>query len=43
LVKSLAYFADAETDPMPQMLVEVSWDKVKQFFEREARSLFETL
>ena len=43
LVKSLAYFADAETDPMPQMLVELSWDEVKRFFEREARSLFERL
>jgi hypothetical protein len=43
LVKSLAYFADAEADPMPQMLVDLSWDEVKRFFEREARSLFKTL
>ena len=43
LVKSLAYFVDAEADPMPQMLVEVSWDEVKWFFECEARSLFEKL
>ena len=43
LVKSLAYFADAETDPMPQMLVELSWEEVKRFFEREARSLLERL
>jgi hypothetical protein len=43
LVKSLTYFADAETDPMPQMLIELSWDDVKRFFERETRSLFERL
>ena len=43
LVKSLAYFADAEADPMPHMLVEVSWDEAKRFFECEARSLFERL
>jgi len=43
LVKSLTYFTDAEAEPMPQMLVELSWDEVKRFFERQARSLFETL
>jgi len=43
LVKSLTYFADAEGDPMPQMLVELSWEEVKAFFQRGARALFETL
>jgi predicted nucleotidyltransferase component of viral defense system len=43
VVKSLAYFADAEKDPMPVMLVEWSWDEIKRFFQREAKSLFETL
>ena len=32
VLKSLVYFADAEKDPMPDMLVPLSWDDVKQFF-----------
>jgi hypothetical protein len=36
LLKSLVYFADAEKDPMPQMLVPLEWDAVKLFFIREA-------
>ena len=36
IVKSLNYFADAEDDPIPQMLTEVSWEKVKRFFENTA-------
>ena len=43
VVKSLAYLADAESEPMPQMLVDVSWQTVKRFFEREARLLFHDL
>lgn len=43
LAKSLAYFADAEADPMPKMLTTVSWEKVAHFFEREARSLLKSL
>lgn len=42
-VKSLAYFADAELDPPPRMLVDFSWDKVKRFLEQEAKSLLKTL
>jgi len=34
--KSLVYFADAEKDPMPDLLVPLSWEAVKQFFLREA-------
>jgi len=41
--RNLALLTDAETDPMLQMLVELSWDEVKRFFECEARSLFKTL
>lgn len=37
--KSLTYFADAEQEPMPDMLVPISWDGIKQFFLREARNL----
>lgn len=32
VLKSLAYFSDAEKDPMPHMLVTLDWEKVKQFF-----------
>jgi len=35
--KSLVYFEDAEKDPMPMMLVSVSWPEVKNFFKGEAR------
>jgi hypothetical protein len=28
LLKSLVYFDDAETEPMPAMIREVSWDAV---------------
>jgi hypothetical protein len=39
ILKSLTFFADAEKDPMPHMLVEIDWDDVKQFFLRIAPSL----
>lgn len=39
VLKSLAYFEEAEQDPMPDMLVPLSWDEVKQFFTREAPRL----
>lgn len=35
LLKSLAFFEDAEKDPMPDMLVPLDWNDVKQFFLRE--------
>jgi len=37
--KSLTYFADAEIDPMPAMIKRVNWNKVREFFERESKSL----
>jgi hypothetical protein len=39
VLKSLAYFEEAEQDPMPDMLVPLSWDEVKQFFTHEAARL----
>jgi predicted nucleotidyltransferase component of viral defense system len=30
LLKSLSYFEDAEEEPMPRMLVDVSWEQVKK-------------
>ena len=39
LLKSLTYFADAEKEPMPDMLLPLFWDEVKAFFLREAPTL----
>src|ERR1700722_1041919 len=39
ILKSLSYFEEAEQDPMPHMLMSVSWEEVKQFFAREAPHL----
>jgi len=43
LLKSLAYFEDAEPDPMPPMLVPLEWAGVKQFFEEQVRRLMKEL
>ena len=39
LLKSLTYFADAEKDPMPHMLEQITWTEVKQFFTTEVPRL----
>jgi hypothetical protein len=39
ILKSLTYFADAELEPMPDMLVSLSWDTVKRFFISEVPKL----
>ena len=39
ILKSLSYFEEAEQDPMPHMLMSLSWAEVKQFFERETPRL----
>jgi len=39
VLKSLAYFEEAEQDPMPVMLMPLSWEEVKRFFTREAARL----
>jgi hypothetical protein len=39
VLKSLSFFDDAEKDPMPHMLVSLSWAEVKRFFQREAPGL----
>ncbi|MGA2570056.1 MAG: nucleotidyl transferase AbiEii/AbiGii toxin family protein [Terracidiphilus sp.] len=40
VLKSLTYFADAEKDPMPHMLIALDWDTVKRFFLFESPRLF---
>ncbi len=39
ILKSLTYFDDAESEPMPRMLVPFDWDECKAFFIREARAI----
>jgi len=35
ILKSLTYFADAEKDPPPHLLVPLHWDQIKLYFEHE--------
>jgi hypothetical protein len=39
ILKSLTYFADAEKEPMPRMLVPFDWAECKAFFVRQARAI----
>lgn len=39
ILKSLTYFADAEAEPMPRMLVPFDWEECKAFFIRQARAI----
>ena len=39
LLKSLTYFEDADADPPLDMLTEISWADVKDFFTRESAAL----
>jgi hypothetical protein len=39
LLKSITYFEDAEHEPMPVMLVPVSWEEVKTRLTKEAMAL----
>lgn len=37
--RALAYFDDAEQQPMPDMLVSMNWDDVRSYCEAAARGL----
>lgn len=39
ILKSLVYFDDAETEPMPLMLEPFNWKECKAFFTREAHAI----
>ncbi len=39
ILKSLTYFEDAEREPMPRILTDLSWGEVKHFFQRAAPDL----
>jgi len=43
ILKSLSYFVDAETDPMPKMLVRTSWNSIKDFFIKETKRVVKDL
>ncbi len=43
LLKSLLYFEDAEKDPMPNVLIEMSWKDVRKFLEKEVPLLLSVL
>lgn len=38
VMKSLTYFDDAETDPMPNVLNDTAWDTVKDFLRKVVRN-----
>lgn len=39
ILKSLAYFTDAEADPMPKISFKAAWPEVKNFFKKEVIAL----
>lgn len=39
ILKSLVYFAEAEVEPMPEMLKEISWLKVKNTLKKEVKNM----
>lgn len=39
ILKSLSYFVDADSQESPQMLIPVSWEEVKQFFQAQSIKL----
>lgn len=43
IIKSLAYFDDAEEDEDPDLLKKADWREVKDFFRREVRDLSRSL
>jgi Nucleotidyl transferase AbiEii toxin, Type IV TA system len=38
-LKSLVYFEDATKEPMPDMLVRITWEEIEQFFLAEVPGL----
>jgi hypothetical protein len=38
-LRALAYFEDAEKEPMPEMLVPFDWQETRRFFAAEAARL----
>ncbi len=43
IIKSLTYFADAESDPMPKLFFKATWQEIKKYFQKEAPRLAKEL
>lgn len=43
ILRSLIYFDDAESDPMPRIFFKTSWNEIKKFFRNEAVKLTRAL
>ena len=39
VLKSLTYFDDADGEPMPDMIVPMSWEDIKRFFREQVPRL----
>lgn len=39
VIRSLVYFADAESDPMPKMYIPAMWDEVKSFIKESIEKI----
>lgn len=39
ILKSLTYFTDAESDPMPKLFFKATWQEIKKYFQKEAPRL----
>jgi predicted nucleotidyltransferase component of viral defense system len=39
ILKSLVYFEDAENEPMPYMIKQISWQEIKEFFIKEVKNI----
>lgn len=39
ILKGLNYFVEADKDVMPEMLIPIHWEEVKEFFQKETRRL----
>ena len=43
ILRSLAYFADADADVPPRSITEWDWDEIKKFFEDQVKDLMASL
>lgn len=40
ILKSLIYFEDSDYEPMPNMIIPISWQEVKDYFIKEVEQIF---
>ena len=43
VIQSLTYFEDAENEILPKVFIDFDWNKLKQFYIKEQRKLFDEL